>query len=233
MALPKIDLPIYELELPSNGKKVKYRPFTVKEEKILLVAKESEDNNHVITSIKQIVNNCLIDCNIDDLALFDLEYILITIRSKSVDSIVSFEITDPETGEKIPLELDLSNVKVEKDEDHTNQIKISDEYTMFLKYPSIDDFFNLLTDKNTSTEKNYNIMITCIDKIVSEDDVFNLKDFSKKEIDEFVEGLSSDVTIKMKKFFDTIPKVRHEIQYKNSKGEDKIFVIQGTQSFFI
>jgi len=233
MALPKIDLPIYELELPSNGKKVKYRPFTVKEEKILLVAKESEDNNHVITSIKQIVNNCLIDCNVDDLALFDLEYILITIRSKSVDSIVSFEITDPETEEKIPLELDLSNVKVEKDKDHTNQIKISDEYIMFLKYPSIDDFFNLLTDKNTSTEKNYNIMITCIDKIVSEDDVFNLKDFSKKEIDEVVEGLSSDVTIKMKKFFDTIPKVRHEIQYKNSKGEDKIFVIQGTQSFFI
>jgi len=233
MALPKIDLPIYELELPSNGKKVKYRPFTVKEEKILLIAKESEDNNHVITSIKQIVNNCLFDCNVDDLALFDLEYILITIRSKSVDSIVSFEITDPETEEKIPLELDLSNVKVEKDKDHTNQIKISDEYIMFLKYPSIDDFFNLITDKNTSAEKNYNIMITCIDKIVSEDDVFNLKDFSKKEIDEFVEGLSSDVTIKMKKFFDTIPKVRHEIQYKNSKGEDKIFVIQGTQSFFI
>lgn len=233
MALPKIDMPIYELELPSTGKKIKYRPFTVKEEKILLIAKESEDSNQVITSIKQIVNNCLIDYDIDNLALFDLEYILITIRSKSVDSVVRFEITDPETTEKVQLELDLSNVKVERDEKHSNKIKISDEYTMYLKYPNIDDFFQMMMDKNPSAEKNYNIMISCIDRIVSEDDVFNLKDFSKKEIDSFVESLSSDVTIDMKRFFDTIPKVRHEIPYVNSKGENKIFVIQGTQSFFI
>ena len=233
MALPKIDLPIYELQLPSNGKRVKYRPFTVKEEKILLIAKETEDSGQIITAIKQIVNNCLIDYDIDDLALFDLEFIIITIRSKSVDNTVKFEIADPETEEKISLELDLSKVKIEKSKDHDNKIKISDEFTMYLKYPGIDNFFAMINDKNPSAEKNYNMMISCIDKIVSEDDVFNLKDFSKKEINDFVESLSSDVTVKMKKFFDTIPKVTHEIPYVNSKGENKTFVIQGTQSFFI
>jgi len=233
MALPKIDLPIYELELPSNGKKVKYRPFTVKEEKILLIAKESEDSNQVINSIKQIVNNCLIDCDIDDLALFDLEYIIVIIRSKSIDRIVKFEILDPDTQETVPLELDLSKVEVEKNEDHVNKIQISDNFVMFLKYPGIDDFFDMVTDKNPSAEKNYNIMISCIEKIVSNDEVFNLKDFTKSEIDSFVESLSSDVTVKMKQFFDTIPKVTHKISYVNSKGEDKTFVIQGTQSFFM
>jgi hypothetical protein len=233
MALPKIDLPIYELELPSNGKKIKYVPFTVKEEKILLMAKESKDSNQIITSIKQIINNCVLDYDIDSLALFDLEYILITIRSKSIDNIISFEITDPDTEEKISLKLDLSNVKVEKNESHTNKIKISDDYIMYLKYPNVDDFFQLLTDKNPSTEKNYNIMISCMDKLASEDEVFNFKDFSQKEIDDFVESLSSNVTIEMKKFFDTMPKVRHEIKYLNSKQEEKTFVIQGTQSFFM
>lgn len=233
MPLPKIDMPIYDVKLPSNGKKVKYRPFTVKEEKILLIAQESKDADQVISSIKQIVNNCLIDESIDKLSLFDLEYLLISIRSKSIDSIVKFKIEDPDTKEQIELELDLNNVKIEKSPEHSNRIKVSEKYQLFLKYPNVDDFFSLMNNEKSSADRNYDIMIACMDKLVSEDEVFNFKDFTKKEVDDFVESLHNDVVKELKKFFDTIPKIRHEIEYVNSKSENKTFVIQGTQTFFI
>lgn len=233
MALPKIDLPIYELKLPSNDKKVKFRPFTVKEEKILLIAQETKDPAQIINSVKQVVNNCLIDYNIDDLALFDLEYLLINIRAKSIDNLVKFKIEDPDTKEEVQLELDLNNVKIEKDDKHTNRIKLDNTYTLFLKYPSVDIFFDFLTQEKPSAEKNLEIMLSCMDKLVSEDEVYNFKDFTKKEVDDFVESLHADSVKKLKEFFDTIPKIRHEIHYRNKTGDNKTFVIQGTQTFFI
>jgi hypothetical protein len=233
MALPKIDLPMYELKLPSNDKKVKFRPFTVKEEKILLTAQESKDPSQMMNAVKQIVNNCLIDFDADDLAVFDLEYVLINLRSKSVDNEVKFEIEDPGTKEKIKLTLDLSKVTVNKSKDHTNKIKIDDVYTLFLKYPSMDMFKDLINTEEASTEKTFEILMSCMDKLATEDEVFNFKDFSKKEVDDFVESLHSDVVKKMKLFFDTIPKVRYEIPYENSAGEKKTYVIEGIQSFFI
>lgn len=233
MTLPKISMPIFELELPSNGKKVKYRPFTVKEEKILLIAQESKESNQIITAIKQIVNNCILNYDVDSLSLFDLEYLMILIRSKSVDNAVEFEIVDPDTNEKVKLKLDLSEVTVTKDENHKNTIKVSDEYTLYLKYPNIDDFNHLISGIGSQAERNYKIMISCMDKLVSGDDVYKFSDFPKKEVDNFIESLNADITKKIKEFFETIPKVRHEIEYKNSKGDTKIFVIQGTQTFFI
>ena len=233
MALPKIDLPIYELKLPSNDKKVKFRPFTVKEEKILLISQETKDPEQIINAVKQVVNNCLIDYDIQDLALFDLEYLLISIRAKSIDNLVKFKIQDPDTEDEIQLELDLNKVKVEKDENHTNRIQLNDTYTLFLKYPSVDIFFDFLAQEKPSAEKNLEIMISCMDKLASEDSVYNFKDFTKKEVDEFVESLHTDSVKKLKEFFDTIPKIRHEIPYKNKNGETKTFVIQGTQTFFI
>lgn len=233
MALPKIDLPLYELALPSSGKKVQYRPFTVKEEKILLTAQQSKDPDQIVTAIKQIVNNCVSNYDIDKLALFDLEYLLINIRSKSVDNNVEFEIEDPDTKEKVKLVLNLENVKVYRDEKHTNQIKVDDTYTLFLKYPTIDDFSEIIKKNELSPEKSYEILISCIDKLASENEVYNFKDFTKKQVDEFIDSLHADVTKKIKTFFDTMPKVRHEMPYKNSKGEDKVFTIQGTQSFFM
>lgn len=233
MPLPKIDLPLYEMTLPSNGKKIHYRPFTVKEEKILLTAQQSKDADQIVTAIKQIVNNCIIDCDIDKLALFDMEYALINIRSKSIDNNVEFEIEDPDTKEKIKLVLNLENVKVHRDENHTNQIPIDDNWTLFLKYPTIDDFADILKKNELSPEKSYEILISSIDKLVSKDEVYNFKDFTKKQVDEFIDSLHADVTKKIKTFFDTIPKVRHEMPYKNSKGDDKMFMIQGTQSFFM
>lgn len=232
MALPKIDLPIYELKLPSTGEKVKFRPFTVKEEKILLIAQESKDPAQVMSATTQIVNNCLVDCDVNNLALFDLEYILITLRSKSIDNKVDFEIDDPETNEKIKLTLDLTNVKVIKNEEHTNKIKINDTYTLFLKYPGIEKF-DTMSKENMTAEDTFDILISCIDKLASEDEVYKIKDFSKKEIDDFIESLNSDVTRQIKKFFDTMPKIRHEMPYVNKEGKEKTFVIEGTQTFFI
>lgn len=233
MALPKIDLPMYELKLPSNDKKVKFRPFTVKEEKVLLIAQETKEAEQIINSVKQVVNNCLIDYDIDDLSLFDLEYLLINIRAKSIDNVVKFKIEDPDTKEEVQLELDLSKVKIEKDERHSNKIALDDKYTLFLKYPSVDLFFDFLTQESQSAEKNLEIMISCFDKLVSAEDVYNFKDFSKKEIDDFVESLHADTVKKLREFFDTVPKIRHEIPYKNKNGDNKTFVIQGTQTFFI
>lgn len=233
MPLPKIELPLYELTLPSAGKKIKYVPFTVKEEKILLTAQQSKDPDQIVTAIKQIINNCVVDYDTEKLALFDLEYLIINIRSKSVDNNVEFEIEDPDTNEKVKLELNLEDVKIYRDDRHTNKIQLDDTYTLFLKYPSIDLFSQIIKEENISQEKSFEILISCIDKLASEDEVYNFKDFTKKQVDDFVESLQSDVIKKIKLFFDTMPKVRHEIPYVNSKGEEKIFTIQGTQSFFM
>ena len=180
MALPKIDLPIYELTLPSNGKKLQYRPFTVKEEKILLTAQQSKEPDQIIIAIKQIVNNCIVEYDVDKLSLFDLEYIMINVRSKSIDNNVEFEIEDPDTKEKIKLTLNLENVKVHRDENHTNKIQVDDTYTLFLKYPTIDDFSDVIGKTDLPPEKTYEILMSCIDKLASENDVYNFKDFNNE-----------------------------------------------------
>lgn len=233
MALPKIDLPLYQCELPSTGKKVKYRPFTVKEEKILLTAQESKESSQIIMAIKQVLNNCLQDTDISKLSVFDIEYMLIQLRSRSVDNMTEFEITDPETEEKVKLELNLADVKVNRVEGHTNKIKISDEYTLFLRYPSIDQFETLMDKEEQSAEDSYNVMISCLDRLASNEDVYKFSDFPKKEVDEFVDSLHADTIKAIKTFFDTMPRVRHEIPYTNSKGTKKTFVLEGTQTFFI
>jgi hypothetical protein len=233
MALPKIDLPLYQCELPSTGKKVKYHPFSVKEEKILLTAQESKESSQIMLAIKQILNNCMHDMDVSQLSIFDIEYMLIQLRSRSVDNKTEFEITDPETEEKIKIELNLADVKVNRNKDHTNKIKISDAYTLFLRYPSIDQFESLMDKEEQSGEDSYNLMISCLDKLASKDEVYNFKEFPKKEVDEFVDSLHSDTIRDIKKFFDTMPRVRHEIPYKNSKGDQKTFVLEGTNTFFI
>lgn len=233
MALPKIDMPTFEMELPSNGKKVRYRQFTVREEKILLVAQESDDIKEAVNAVKQVVNNCLIDTNIEDFAMFDLEYILLLLRSKSVDNNVKFTINDNDTEETVELELNLDDVKVTVDPEHTNKIKVNDEYTLFLKYPTIDQFSEFLNGDPGDSMVTYNVMVSCLDKVASEDEVYKFEDFEQKEIDEFMDNLSADVLVDVKKFFDTMPKLRHEIVYENSNGDQKTFVLEGTQSFFI
>lgn len=231
--LPKIDLPLFELELPSTGEKIKYRPFSVKEEKILLVAQESDDPEQTVLSVKQIVNNCLVDTKVEKLAMFDLEYILLMLRSKSVDNNIKFGVKDPDTEENVELEIDLNEVKVTRDEEHTNQIRINDDYVLFLRYPTIEEFIKIAGSDAKDPLTNYFIMTSCLDKVASEEDVYKFSDYSDEEIDDFMENLQGDVIKKIQNFFETMPKLRHEMKYTNSEGKEQTFVIEGMRSFFI
>jgi hypothetical protein len=233
MALPKIDLPIFEMTLPSTGEKIKYRPFTVKEEKILLVAQESKDAEQEILASKQVVNNCLIDKDVSELAMFDLEYVLLTLRTKSVDNNITFSIKDPDTGENIILEVDIEKIQFKENSDHSNKVKINDDFTMFLKYPTIDEFIKIIKMSPNDPLANYFIMVSCLDKLASEDEVHYFKDYTSEEIDSFMESLSGSVIKGIENFFQTMPKLRHEIKYKNKNGDEKTFVIEGMRTFFI
>ena len=233
MSLPKIDMPTFEMVLPSSGETVKYRPFTVKEEKILLIAQEGDDIKSAINAVKQVVNNCLIEVDIEKFAMFDLEYILLLLRSKSVDNNVKFAIRDLDTDETVELELNLDDVKVTTVDEHTNKIRVNEEYTMFLRYPTINQFVEFIEGDQEDPLVTYNIMVSCLDKVASENEVFHFKDFSREEIDKFMDDLSGDVLVQIKRFFDTMPKLRHEMKYKNKNGDDKIFVLEGMKSFFI
>lgn len=231
--LPKIQNPIFELELPSTGEKVKYRAFTVKEEKILLIAQESNDIDQSILSIKQVVNNCLIDKSIDDLSMFDLEYVLLTLRSKSVDNAVIFAIKDPDTEEKVELELDLNDVKITKDEEHTKDIRVTDDFVLYMRYPTINEFLSLIKAGKDDTNANFEVMISCMDKLVGDEEVYKFSEFSPEEIEAFAEDLDANTVKKIKRFFETMPTLRHELKYINKNGDEKTFVIEGMQTFFI
>ena len=233
MGLPKIDLPIFEGVLPSSGETFKYRQYTVKEEKILLVAQESKETGAEILAMKQVVNNCLLDREIEDLAMFDLEYVHLVLRSKSVDNTMNFSVTDPDTEEKIELELDVENVKMSSTEGHTKEIKINDDFVLFLKYPTIDAFVKITQMDSQDPLINYFVMISCLDKIASEDEVYNFKDYTEEEIDDFMNNLNSQVIAQIQQFFETMPRLRHELKYVNKNGDKKTFVIEGLRTFFI
>ena len=233
MALPKIELPIFELDLPSTGKTIKYRPFTVKEEKILLVAQESNDATQELMAVKQVVNNCLIDEEAEQLAMFDLEYIMLILRSKSVDNMIEFQVTDPETDKIVELKLDIENVTLTTPDGAQTEVKVNDEYTLYLKYPTIDEYAKILIMDNEDPLINYVLMVACMEKIASEDEVSHFKDYSDEDIAAFVDNLSADVIKGIQEFFENIPRLRHEMHYTNADGNDKTFVVEGMRSFFI
>jgi hypothetical protein len=233
MALPKINLPISELILPSTGEKTKYRPFSVAEEKILLVAQEADDAEQEVLAMKQIISNCLIEKDVEELALFDFEYVYLSLRARSVDNLAKFKIKDPDTDEEIELELDMREIDIARDETHTNEIKVNDEYTLFLKYPSINEFIKIVGMNGDDPLVNYFVMISCLDTLASEDEVHSFKDYSDEDIESFMDSLGGDVIRGITLFFETMPKIRKELPYTNSEGKENTFVVEGTRSFFI
>jgi hypothetical protein len=233
MALPKIDLPISEIILPSSGEKVKYRPFSVAEEKVLLVAQESGEAEQEVLAMKQIINNCLVDYDVEDLALFDFEYVYLILRSKSIDNVASFNVTDPDTKEKVQLEMDLTDIEFVRDDRHTKEIKVNDDYTLFLKYPNIDEFIRIIGMSDNDPLVNYFLMVSCLDTLASEDEVHNFADYSDKEVEDFMDSLTGEVVKEITTFFETMPKLRKEIKYTNKEGKEQTFVVEGTRSFFI
>ena len=221
-----------ELELPSTGEKVKYRPFTVKEEKILLVGQASEDATQEMIAAKQVVNNCLLDKDVSEIAMFDLEYILLILRARSVNNMIEFKIKDPDTGEQVDLTVDIDKVSLKRFDGHTNDIAINENYRLFLKYPTIDEFVKLASLDEDDPLADYLMLCTCIDYVASEDEVYYFKDYSREEIDTFMDDLSGETVKEIQKFFETMPRLRHEMVYTNSEGKEKTFVIEGLRSFF-
>ena len=241
MALPKIDLPLFELVQPSTGKKIQYRPFTVKEEKILLIAQESKEIDQIIIAIKQIVNNCFIGVDVEKMPMFDLEYMLINIRAKSVDNVIKFSITDPDTSEKINLSLDVDKITIMHKDGHTNKIKLNDDYTLIMRYLTVNELHKIAkkssekSDEKITQSTLFDIFIQCIDSLVSNstDEVYKFSDFTEKEVTNFIENLNTTTINKIKNFFDTSPILRFEIPYTTSDGTKKSFIMEGVESFFI
>lgn len=231
MALPKIDLPLFEITIPSTGKKTRYRPFTVKEEKILLIAQESKDQKQIVLAIKQIINNCLNDVDVDSLAVFDLQYLLLNIRSKSVNNEITFNITDPDTNESVELSFDINAIEIKKNPSHNRLIPVTSDISINMMYPNSDTLESIAGEGES--KPMFDVIANCIDSVVQGDVVYKLKDFSKKEVNDFVESLSSDVLVKIKEFFDTMPVLRYEKKYVNKNGAEKTFVIEGMETFFI
>jgi len=233
MALPRISLPLYEITIPSTDKKVTYRPFTVKEEKILLLAKESKDIDQIILAITQIINNCVKDVDVSKLSTFDLEYLMFNIRARSVNDIIKFKVSDPDTNEDVELELNINSVTMVKNDQHNKIIKLNDDYNLVMRYPTVNELKVLSDTDSNDTSKIFDMMIGCIDFIASGDSITKMSECTPKEVVDFVEGLPTSAIKDIQTFFQTMPVMRVECPYVNRKGEHKSFVIQGIESFFI
>lgn len=231
--LPKIDYPIYTINVPSTKENFKFRPFLVKEEKLLLMAKESENSNDILSSIKQIITNCSLEpkFNIDKYAIFDLEFIFLKLRSFSVDNIVKVAYKDFEDEKIYDFQIDLNEVKVSFPEKIDNNIKISENSGIVMRFPSA----TLYSDEEfLSLEKDYmfELIIRCIDKIYYEDEVYESKNYKKEEINEFLENLNMKVFENIQNFLLNVPKMQYVIKYKNSLGNDREITLNSLNDFF-
>ena len=233
MKLPKIDLPLFETKLPSTDETVKYRPFTVKEEKILLIAQESKDPNQMVLAMRQIATNCCPGLDVDSIAMFDLEYIMLQVRAKSVNNKIEFIISDPETGGPIDIELEVDDIHLVIPEGHTKEIPVNDDMYLMMRYPRLDEVSLFLKVVEHPTESLFDVIASCIDSVVSGDEVQSLKDFSKEEISDFIESFPGATVDALQQFFDTMPKLRFQTDYINSAGESKEIVLEGTDTFFL
>ena len=240
MPLPKINTPTHELVLPSNGKKIKYRPFLVREEKILVMAMESEDMKQITTAIVDILNNCILTrgVKVEKLSTFDIEYLFLNVRSKSVGETVEVNVTCPDDGEtQVQMEIDIDSIKVQKDKSHKSTVKLDDNLSMKLKYPSLNEFIGNNFDASDTTRsevtQSLDMIISCIDMIYNEEESWSSTDSTKKELSEFIEQLNTKQFKEIEKFFATMPKLSHTIKVKNpnTKVESEV-VLEGLASFF-
>ncbi|MBG27161.1 MAG: baseplate protein [Crocinitomicaceae bacterium] len=241
MPLPKINTPTYELTLPSNRKKVKYRPFLVREEKILVLALESEDQKQITDAIIQIIGDCLITKNIDvtKLPTFDIEYLFLNVRSKSVGETVEVNVTCPDDGKtKVETSINIDDIKVIKNKDHNLIVKLDDKYSMKLKYPSLDQFVENNFDfemaaPNESVSAAMSMLSSCIDLIYDEEESWDASESTKEELDEFIDQLNTKQFQKVEEFFRTMPKLSHTLKVTNPQtGVESEVVLEGLASFF-
>jgi hypothetical protein len=233
MPLPKIDQPLFDMTIPSSGKKITFRPFLVKEEKILLIAQQSGNDSEIIRAIKQILNNCIQDdLDLDSLAIFDLEYAFLKLRAKSVNNVVKLSYRDTEDDEVYNFDLDLDTIEIEIPKTINSKIEITDSVGMTMRYPSAS-----ITDSMGDFDNEVDLMtffiINCIDTIYDEDNVYIANDFSEEEISEFLDGLDVKTFEKIREFFENVPRLYHKIEYTNKAESQRSIELTSLKDFFM
>ena len=237
MPLPRIATPTYELTLPSSDKKIKFRPFLVKEEKVLILAMESQDSKQIANAVKDILSHCILTrgIKVEKLSTFDIEYLFLNIRGKSVGEQIEVMVTCPDDGKtQVPTLINIDSIKVIKDEEHNRDIKLDDEFTLRMKYPSLNEFIKSNFDANgMNVDDTFDLISSCIDQVYSEEESWSSSECTKKELTEFVEQLNSSQFKMVEKFFETMPKLSHTVKVTNpnTKKENEI-VLEGLQNFF-
>ncbi len=238
MPLPKIATPTYSMVLPSLEKEINYRPFLVKEEKLLVLALESEDTKQITQAIKAVLKSCVQTkgIKVESLPTFDIEYLFLNIRGKSVGEQIDVNVICPDDEKtSVKVVIDLDDIKVQKTESHTNKVQLDKNLMMELKYPSLDEFIknNFDFKDENAMEQSFKLIASCIDKIYNEEEVWVAGDCTKKEITEFLESMNSQQFKKIEEFFTTMPKLSHTIKVKNpeTKVESEV-VLEGLASFF-
>ena len=234
MALPKLETPIYETELPSTGKKIKYRPFLVKEQKLLLIAQESKDTKETMQSMTQLIDSCTFNkINTLTSPLFDIEYLFLKIREKSVGSKITIMITCPDDNEtKVPVKMDLKDVNVQMTAGHTNEIKISKDIKIIMKYPLLSDIAKV--EIEGSDNSVFSILQQCVHEIHHGDTIYHKVDMTDKDLEEFIDSFSTQQFELVTEFFETMPKLRHIVNVTNPNTKVKSeVVIEGLDSFLV
>ena len=231
MALPKIKHPTYPVTIPSSKKKITLRPFTVQEEKLLFMAKSSEASDDILSAVKQIIQNCITEkVDVDKLATFDIEYLFIKLRSKSVGEVVDLEYNDPDTKETIKFQVNLDDIEIKNHPDHSNKIIVQGDIGMVMRYPTLEEIKSIDRNKGDDTNAIFDVLYACIEKIFDDDKVYN--DFSREELLDFINTLPMDSMEKVKTFFNTMPSVEHTVKLKNKQGDTREVVLKGINSFF-
>ena len=237
MPLPKINTPTYELTLPSNGKKIKYRPFLVREEKILIMALETEDQKQITAAIIQILTACIMTrgVKLNELATFDIEYLFLNVRSKSVGETISLNLICPDDEKtSVEVSIDLDSIKVKKDKSHTNIVKLDNNLSLKLKYPSMKQFIESNFEAGVETVSNtMDVVISSIDMIYNEEESWNASESTKKELEDFIDQLNTKQFKLIENFFDTMPKLSHKVKVKNPKTDvESTVLLEGLAAFF-
>jgi len=238
MPLPKIATPTYELELPSTGQTIQYRPFLVKEEKLLVLALEGEDVKEITTAIKNVIKSCIQTkgIKVDTLPTFDIEYLFLNIRGKSVGEELEVKLLCPDDNETyVPVSIPIDQIGILKNDDHTNKIKLDNSLMMEMKYPSLAEFIknNFDFGGDATMDQSFDLIASCVDKIYNEEEVWAASDCTKKEINSFLEQMNSAQFKDIEKFFETMPKLSHTIKVTNPKTKvESEVVLEGLASFF-
>ena len=238
MPLPTISTPTYELTLPSSNRKIKYRPFLVKEEKILIIAMESQDVKQIARAVKDVLSKCIMTkgTKVEKLSTFDIEYLFLNIRGKSVGEHIEVMVTCPDDGKtQVPMSINIDDIKIQTDENHKIDIKLDETYTLRMKYPSLDEFiknnFDNMNDMNV--DDTFDLISSCIDQVYSEEESWSHQDCTKKELSDFVESLNSSQFKEVENFFTTMPKLQHIVKVTNpNTNVESEIKLEGLQSFF-